>query len=448
MEIKKRDGQVIILALVFLGMVTATAIYLNSFVFSGEKVVRFTNDSLVALNAAEAGLEKALVCLNSADDAKCGGNAGGDYPGESGVVVGDGRFTSTVAISGADRVINVTGTGRESGKRKIRATATAAPASDTVSFNFAMQVGAGGVVMDSNTEVNGTLYSNGPVVGAGTSEIYGDVYSTGASGLIDNVKTIRPFATSTAGNAYAHTIKNSNIANGAYYQVIQNTTASSLFPGSPDPAPEGFAITQSLIDNWKNNALAGGAEAGFSLSGGQSRTIGPKKITGNVSVSGSNAVLVVSGTLWITGNLTLGSNSILHLDSSYGSNGGIVIVDGQILIDSNVLVCGSAGFQTSPTKCKPANGSLILLLSTNTSLSDASPAISVSSNVSGFTIIYANYGLAVLNSNMEAQEITAYKIHLNSNSEIEYNQGLANIQFTSGPGGSFQLKKGTWQEIK
>ncbi len=63
-------------------------------------------------------------------------------------------------------------------------------------------------------------------------------------------------------------------------------------------------------------------------------------------------------------------------------------------------------------------------------------------------IFYAPFGGAALSNRASIKELTAKTITMQNQAEIWYEQGLANTNFTSGPGGAWELKKGTWRIIK
>ena len=115
--------------------------------------------------------------------------------------------------------------------RKVKTQLTIS--SSGVSFNYGVQAGDGGFSLQGNSTIEGNVYSNGPVVGANSNIIKGDVVSAGSTGLISGVH-----ATSSA---YAHTIANSNIEKDVYYQSISNTTVGGTqYPGSADQSKKIF----------------------------------------------------------------------------------------------------------------------------------------------------------------------------------------------------------------
>ena len=86
-----------------------------------------------------------------------------------------------------------------------------------------------------------------------------------------------------------------------------------------------------------------------------------------------------------------------------------------------------------------------MFLSTNNSQDPASPAIDMSSNTS-LAILYSSAGVTTINANTDVLEVTAYKLKINANATVSYQTGLANVNFTSGPGGTFAIK--SWVEVE
>ena len=92
-------------------------------------------------------------------------------------------------------------------------------------------------------------------------------------------------------------------------------------------------------------------------------------------------------------------------------------------------------------------GSYVLVLTTNPSLDTASPAMTLSNN-SDNSIFYASDGMISVSNNAVLKEVTAFKLYLQNNASVQYESGLADVNFSSGPGGSWVLKIGTLREIR
>lgn len=236
------------------------------------------------------------------------------------------------------------------------------------------------------------------------------------------------------GNVHANTITGGNmtISRDAYYQTLgpSVTVSGTKHPGSSDPPPAVFPISDANITDWKNQALAAGPPGGSILS--CVATLGPGKINGNVSLGNLCNVKVFSP-VWITGTLNLGNNTKLTLDQSFGAASGMIIVDGKTTLGNTVDFVGSG-----------TSGSYLMLLSTyNSALNGGNAIDSGNSSFSG--IIYAPYGKVELANGANFRELTAREIELGNDATLNYQSGLASTFFSSGPAGSFSLVKGTYQ---
>ncbi len=233
------------------------------------------------------------------------------------------------------------------------------------------------------------------------------------------------------GDVHANTVENVNIAGNAYYQtLITSTVDGSSNPGSADPPPKVFPISDANINEWKQQAETNGIRNGDISS--CSLTLDSQKIVGNVNLD-SGCTVTVKTPIWITGNLTLNSNNILTLDSSYGSTSGAILVDGQITMNSNNHLNGTG-----------TGSSLLMALSTYNSKTNGIPAIAVNSN--GNTgVYYASSGIIQPGTGNTFKELTAWKIQLVNHSTIAYETGLSSVLFSSGPSGAYSLSRGTYQ---
>lgn len=219
-------------------------------------------------------------------------------------------------------------------------------------------------------------------------------------------------------------------------QISNSTVHGSACPNSycliQNPSPEALPISDGNIADWNNDAAAGGIQTGtYSLINGAVASLGPKKIEGDLIID-NGSVLTVTGTLWVTGTVQISNNSTVRLDNGYSTNSGIIVADGIIQISNNAIFEGSG------------EGSYVLLL---TSLDDKNGNGIVVSNNSVGVIYYAGKSRIHFSNNASAKEATAWGITFDNNAVVTYESGLANMNFTSGPGAGWQLKKGTWREI-
>lgn len=385
LEINKKNlnhGQMLVIALV------VSSVFL---ILSGAFITftsrEYLNSSLSsrrsqALNIAEAGVEKAIKELNNNPN----------YTGTNGSTIAlfGGEFEVAVSGTGQTRTITATGYVPAKSNYKAKKTVKTNIYVDTqlLSFRYAIQSDTGGVEMKSNSTINGNVYSNGNISGTSNSRIIGDAYATG---------TISSPNPSVSGTKVA----------GA--------------PVIPLPVID--------LDYWKSEAVKGGTyEGNYTVSG--TAKLGPIKINGNLTIN-SNSTLTLEGPIYVTGNFTMNSNTNLYLNESFGSNGTILVLDGKFNIASNAAM--------HTTSATPKG--YIMIASTNT----ADDAIAISSNSSN-GICYAPNGGVSLESNAKVTSIAAKKIILDSNATINYDLGLANASFSSGPGGGWVIQKGTWIE--
>lgn len=235
---------------------------------------------------------------------------------------------------------------------------------------------------------------------------------------------------SIEGNAYANTLQNLVVTGGAYYQTIQNVTAGSYNPGSPDPSPKAMPVSEANITAWKAAAQEAGVYTG-DISSCRPQ-LGPGEYVGNVAFS-NGCTVTINDPVWITGNLSLSNNITLRLNPSYGAVSGVLVVDGVVTSSNNVIIAGSG-----------TAGSFLMALSTYDSRTNGSVAIDVS-NGGNAGVFYAPFGIVEIGNNNTLNELTAWKIELENGVTINYDTGLSSAFFSSGPSGAYSLVKGTYQ---
>lgn len=72
-------------------------------------------------------------------------------------------------------------------------------------------------------------------------------------------------------------------------------------------------------------------------------------------------------------------------------------------------------------------------------------AVDIHNNATG-VIFYAPNGMVNLHNGVNVTEVTAYKLRLDNTAIITYESGLANANFSSGPGASWQIND--WKEVE
>jgi len=423
-KIKNQKGiAVFYLTILILAVVFALAVSISILTYGEQKISRNIVKSSQAYYAAEAGIEDALLRLVK------------NKKWSSSYTFQMGNATTTITISnilGGARTITAEGNALER-IRKVQAVYKIS--TNAVSFYYGAQVGEGGMAMGNNSRIRGNIYSNGSVIPA----------KGGDKGFIDDTIIVAINGNRIEGlqvgkDAKAHTCKDSTIVRILTYVSggsIQNCTAGETINTQPNEIlAKDLPIPQSQIDKWKNEAEGGGIISGdYTISGKITQDLGPKKITGNLLVD-NNATLNITGTIWVVGNFRIDNGSTIKLDlNSYGSNSGVIVVDGKIKVRPNTYLRGSG-----------EEGSYLMLLSTNPEVLDtANPAIDVDNNTDA-AIFYTTQGLIVLRNKIQAREVTGYKIFLDNNAEILYEAGLEETTFSSGPGGSWEVA--SWKEIE
>lgn len=314
------------------------------------------------------------------------------------------------------------------------------------SFNYGLQAGNGGIELSNNSDIYGNVYSNGPVQGSGSAEVSGDIVSAGPTGLI---KTIH-----ATGSVYANTIDNVQVDKDAYYNVQvgtngQNPVLGTRYTPSPNLPPAALPIDATTVQDWKDSIINNGtviAVGDPACSGGvykidTSISIGNVAIECDVIIEKNTTIVTLTGPIWIKGNLNFKSGPELHVDSSLGRKSVQIIVDkpsdrigsGKITIENDTDFYGSGDSR-----------SFIMLMSMNNSVSD--PAINVANSANGDVLVYAGEGLVSIANNIDLREVTGYKIKVANGSSVTYEEGLASLLFTSGPGGMYVLDD--WEQIE
>lgn len=255
-------------------------------------------------------------------------------------------------------------------------------------------------------------------------------------------------AVSVGGNAYANTITNSTITGTPYCQTGSGNN-KACNTSQADPAPLNMPISQGNIDQWKTDAAAGGTitgncgdsgVAGCNASSG-TLSLGPKKIVGNLTLTNGHT-LNLTGVIYVTGTVNISNNGVIKCDIAFGADSCVLIADGSIDVSNNGAVNGSG-----------QAGSYVLMVSTiqgcngsgGTGCASGSSGINLGNNING-GIFYTSNSMINISNNAEIKAVVGYKLNLSNNVEIKYEQGVANTNFASGPGGGWNVK--SWNEVQ
>lgn len=435
---KPQRGYVLLLALVFLGVfITIATAYVN-FVTTSARSVRYDIASAQALAIAEAGLDKTAYELN----------LNTAYSGETNTTLDTGVFTVTVAnIDSKTKSITAIGYVPNSTNPVATKTikANVGITGDVISFHYGIQSGEGGFFMENSSKIMGNVFSGGPVIGTSANMIYGDVVSSGSTGLVYGVHATSSVYAHTLGKAGETTI----VDKDAYYTTKVNTAVSGTsHPDSPDQETVALPISDEQIGEWETMAAAGGnatcTDGTYTISSGNV-DLGPTKIPCDLVISNS-AVVTVYGHIWVVGNIIVQNSAKVKMAASLGAQNVAIIADNPSnqLTSSTISVRNTASFENSGTV-----GSYVFLISQNRSAETGGEIAAFElSNSASAIVAYAAHGLIPLANTVALKEATAYKIHLQNSASVTYDTGLPSSVFETGSGGSWTFIPGSYAIIK
>jgi Tfp pilus assembly protein PilX len=297
--------------------------------------------------------------------------------------------------------------------------------------------------------------SNGYINGSGKLGKYGDNWNdTSPAGLDGYFQIYLGGGTSTIGGsnyvggvyvgttaddiAWAHNVQGASVTGSLYCQVGSNNNKTCDTSRS-DPTPQPMPLSDANIQDWKDDASLGDSVSSFHVDSAGA-TLGPKVIDGDLLIDGGGT-LTVTGTLYIKGNIHITGGGIIRLDhDTYGASNGIIVSDGYILIDggSNFYGSGESGsypFVITTSSCPAASGC------------DGYNAIELSGG-SGTVSLIAQDGNININGGTNLKAVTGKQITMSGGATLEYDSGLINSNFTSGPGGSWQFQPGSYVIVK
>jgi hypothetical protein len=266
------------------------------------------------------------------------------------------------------------------------------------------------------------IYLGGGASTIGGSTYVGGVY-VGTTGS-DNAWAHNAVGVSVTGKLYCQT--------GSYNNKICDTSRA-------DPEPQALPLSDSIVENWKDDAETGGTISGDYHVGWAGATLGPKVINGNLLIDGGG-ILTVSGTLYVKGNITLTGGGSVKLAASYGSSNGAIVTDGYVILNGGSSFSGSG---------QP--GSYPFLITTSdcpvAPTCGGNDAISLSGGA-GTVALIAQEGNVRINGGSSLKEVTAKQITMDGGATLVYDSGLVNANFSSGPGGSWEYEPGTYVIVK
>lgn len=406
-----QSGMAVLLVILFLSVLAFSIASALAFASAHQqRIAGSLRSSFQAYYGAEAGIEDALLKLKNGWDVS------------NPLTLQEELFTASVEVTdvgvGGTREI-VSLAERSNRFREVRV--TYGMSTESISFYFGAHIGDGGLRMSNLSKVKGNVFSNGPITSSAGTNIEGSVQVAGTNILSGGNITE---------NATAFVCQNSSIGGTLTVATNQGCTAVAIENLEEEVESLPLPITEQQIFLWKQEAEAGGIyEGNYTLSGSNRESIGPLKINGDINLS-SSAQLTLTGVVWVTGKVNVNNLSIVQLSSGYGATGGVLISDSVITLQN-----------LSESRGSGQDGSYLMYLSTSL----ANPAVVIKNNAKA-DILYTSAGWIEIQNNTKMRELTGYGVHTKNNAVLEYESGLTNSSFSSGPGGGWQVL--SWEEVQ
>lgn len=285
----------------------------------------------------------------------------------------------------------------------------------------------------SGSVKNGRLGNSWSDIATTTADVKYKILVGGDTGTISGIGV----GTSGSGVTWAHTATNVT-STGVLYCQTGSGNNKSCDTSRADPAPTNMPISQGNLDEWKDLAVAGGATSSIKIDGNNSRTLGPIKINGNLEVE-AGGTLYIKGPIHVTGFIKVSGNGKIYVHSSMGTASGIVVADGIVELEGSGGIYGSG-----------QAGSYVVVATTSTcpggsNCAGGSRAIKIS-GAAGSVVLSAPDGTVELEGSVSIKSLVAKKVKMSGASNIIYDAGLANLDFTSGPSGSWTVE--SWKEVE
>lgn len=249
-------------------------------------------------------------------------------------------------------------------------------------------------------------------------DLYTKIY-TGVSSTISGMIV--------GGDAKALTVSNSSVTGTIYCQNGSGNNKSCNTSQGPSPSLA-FPLSDANIDEFIDIASSGSSRGTLNLTNNQATTTtGALKINGDLNMS-NGSVLTLGGPLYVTGNINLSNNNTkIKLASSYGSGSGFVIFGGNVSISNEATFAGSG-----------TSGSYIMVAGKTGNISIA--------NNGGSVVLVTLNGTITFSNNATAKAAVARQMVMSNNTTLNYETGLANLNFTTGPSGAWVVD--SWKEVE
>lgn len=338
--------------------------------------------------AAEAGLNKALYCLNATVGTNCGGSHDGQFRGETAAVYGEASFTTVVTGDGHRRHLESVGRSGTEPSYAVTVDAVDLPPAVTPDFAYALQAGDGGLTLGSRTTITGNIRSAaGLACQPGPATVIGDV--TAAGGAVNCSVKGRAFTEAT-------------LAGGAGPAI--------------DLAP------------WE--AAAADDETG-TVHPANGSHLGPLKVEGDLDVANGVSVRI-DGIIWVTGTLVVRAGGRLVLNPAFGTYG-TVIVAKRVVIEAGAVLEGSG---------TPGSGFLLVATA-----GDDTPAMTLA-GAPGAALFLAPNGWLKIADRARLEAAAARRLTVGQRATVTHlhkHDGSAAPAFAPYPGGDWRFLNETWK---
>ncbi len=404
---------------------------------------RLFRDSIEARTAAEGGVEDMLyraVTGRKIDPLETS-------------TIGSSTITATLTTAGSSKTLQVA-SARGSAQQRMEARIFLV--TTNAKFFYGAQVGEGGLTMENNSRIEGSVFSNGTIAGDQGVTITGDAFAAGTT-TIKNItvngnahasrieqSTIGGSASSTTKlvdvivgkDAHADELVDTKVNRDAYYRLIDRTSVvlGSRFPGSQAPAqlePLPLPISDETVAKWKQDAAGLGTISSGTCANEWTPPQSPYTVSGGVIERTlkltNNQVLILKGTVFVKCNVDISNGATIRLDPVYGDASGVLIADGWMHLQNTGAFQGSG-----------KTGSYLMLLSTATGGGHHGSAMDLHNNATG-AIFYAGHGMIFLHNNVEVTELVGNTVSIDNSAGLVYERGLENVMFSAGPGGGYDI---------
>jgi Tfp pilus assembly protein PilX len=180
-----QKGQIILVGLVFFGILILFSAAILSYISTNLKSESQNIAKVQALQLAEAGIDKAAYELNQDSS----------YTGENNTALGSGTFTVSVStVNSSTKSVTSIGYIPDSVNPKAtRVVKTRLTISNNViAFNYGVQAGNGGFVMNGGATLNGNVYSNGNITATNGVRITGSATAANPPGVVSDQANATP----------------------------------------------------------------------------------------------------------------------------------------------------------------------------------------------------------------------------------------------------------------